>query len=69
MNPLVKFVNYLRQDKGIALAGAWSFNQLAYAIVYPFIPIYLCQERGLDYALVSIIFPLLGIAVIFAPLP
>ena len=69
MNPAVRFVNCLWRDKGIALAGAWSFNQLAYAIVYPFIPIYLCQERGLEYALVSIIFPLLGLAVIFAPLP
>ena len=69
MNPIVKFFKYLLNDKGIALAGSWSFNQLAYAIVYPFIPVYLCQERGLDYALVSIIFPLLGVAVIFAPLP
>ena len=69
MNTAVRFFRYLWQDKGIALAGAWSFNQLAYAIVYPFIPIYLCQERGLEYALVSIIFPLLGLAVIFAPLP
>ena len=69
MNPVAKFFKYLLNDKGIALAGSWSFNQLAYAIVYPFIPVYLCQERGLDYALVSIIFPLLGVAVIFAPLP
>ena len=69
MEHLKKFFHYLRHDKGIALAEAWSFNQLAYAIVYPFVPIYLCQERGLDYALVSIIFPLLGLAVIFAPVP
>ena len=57
------------KDKGISLAAAWSFNQLAYAIVYPFIPIYLCNERGFDYSTVSIIFPLLGLAAIIAPLP
>lgn len=56
-------------DKGISLAAAWSFNQLAYAIVYPFIPIYLCNDRGFDYSTVSIIFPLLGLAAILAPLP
>lgn len=69
MNICSNFFKYLRNDKGMALAAAWSFNQLAYAIVYPFIPIYLCKERGMDYALVSIIFPLLGLANIVAPVP
>ena len=69
MNPLYKFFRYLLTDKGISLAAAWSFNQLSYAIVYPFVPIYLCQERGMDYAVVSIIFPLLGLASILAPMP
>ena len=64
-----RFVSAVRSDKGIALAAAWSFNQLAYAIVYPFIPIYLCQERGLPYATASVIFPLLGLATVLAPVP
>ncbi|MBR7107997.1 MAG: MFS transporter [Lentisphaeria bacterium] len=57
------------KSKGISLAIAWSFNQLAYAIVYPFVPIYLSQERGLPYTQVSLLFPLLGLAVILAPIP
>ncbi len=69
MNHFLKIFTSIWQDKGIALAAAWSFNQLAYAIIYPFIPIYMCQERGLPYELVSIIFPLLGVAVIVAPVP
>ncbi|MBE6389499.1 MAG: MFS transporter [Lentisphaerae bacterium] len=69
MNKYLKSLQHIRQDKSIALAVSWSFNQLAYAIVYPFIPIYLCQERGLPYDTVSIIFPLLGLAVILSPLP
>lgn len=69
MNPVSKFFSYLCRDKGIALAATWSFNQLSYAIVYPFIPIYMCEERGLPYGLVSIIFPLLGLATILAPVP
>lgn len=52
-----------------SLAAAWSFNQLAYAIVYPFIPLYLSNERGIPYTKVSLIFPLLGLAVILAPIP
>ena len=69
MNPVFRFLRYLCCDKGILLAAAWSFNQLSYAIIYPFIPTYMCQERGLPYELVSIIFPLLGVAVILAPVP
>lgn len=55
--------------KSVTLAAAWSFNQLAYAIVYPFIPIYLSNERGIPYTTVSLIFPLLGLATIIAPMP
>ena len=69
MFDLRKVWNGVRNDKGIILAAAWSFNQLAYAIVYPFIPIYLCNDRGFDYKLVSLIFPLLGLAAIIAPVP
>ncbi|MBR2643503.1 MAG: MFS transporter [Lentisphaeria bacterium] len=52
-----------------SLTAAWAFNQLAYAIVYPFIPLYLSNERGIPYTTVSLIFPLLGLAVILAPIP
>lgn len=69
MFDLKKVLNSVKRDKGIILAAAWSFNQLAYAIVYPFIPIYLCNDRGFDYKLVSLIFPLLGLAAIVAPVP
>ncbi|MBO7152741.1 MAG: MFS transporter [Lentisphaeria bacterium] len=65
----VDYLKNLPKDKGITLALAWSFNQLAYAIVYPFIPIYLSQERGMPYTTVSLIFPLMGLATIIAPLP
>ncbi|MBR4956503.1 MAG: MFS transporter [Lentisphaeria bacterium] len=57
------------KQRKITLATAWAFNQLAYAIVYPFIPLYLSNERGIPYTTVSLIFPLLGLAVIFAPIP
>ena len=57
------------QSKSISLAVAWSFNQLSYAIIYPFIPIYLSKERGLPYTQVSLLFLLLGLAIILAPIP
>ena len=63
------FVKRIRKDRGVALAAAWSFNQLAYAIVYPFIPLYLCQERNLPYSTASLVFPLLGLATVIAPVP
>ena len=65
----VDYLKNLPKDKGITLALAWSFNQLAYAIVYPFIPIYLSQERGMPYTTVSLIFPLMGLATIIAVTP
>lgn len=65
----MRFLRKLFHDKSISLAAAWSFNQLAYAIVYPFIPIYLYQERNMPITQVSLIFPLLGLAAILAPLP
>ena len=65
----IELFDRIRHDKSISLAVAWSFNQLAYAIVYPFIPLYLSNERGLPYTLVSWIFPLMGFAVIIAPVP
>lgn len=54
-------------DRGFTLAAAWTFNQLAYAIVYPFIPLYLCEERNLSIQTVSLIFPLMGLATILTP--
>ena len=56
------------KDPGLTLATAWTFNQLAYAIVYPFIPIYLSNERGIPYSLVGLIFPLMGLMVMLAPM-
>ena len=65
----MELLKKILQDKGISLAAAWSFNQLAYAIVYPFIPIYLCNIRGYEYSKASIVFPLLGLAATIAPVP
>lgn len=57
------------KHRKFSLTTAWAFNQLAYAIVYPFVPLYLSNERGIPYTTVSLIFPLLGLAVILAPIP
>ena len=56
------------RDRGITLTVAWTFNQLAYAIVYPFIPIYLSNERGIPYSQVGLIFPLMGSMVVLSPM-
>lgn len=69
MQSIIKIFRSIVTDRGISLAAAWSFNQLAYAIIYPFVPIYLSDERGLPYAMVSLLFPLLGLASIVAPVP
>ncbi len=55
------------RNPGNTLAAAWLFNQLAYAIVYPFIPLYLANERGIPYTLVSLIFPLMGGTIMLVP--
>ena len=62
-----KFTEFLR-DRGTTLCVAWTFNQLAYAIVYPFIPIYLKTERGIPYSKVGLIFPLMGTMVVLSPM-
>ena len=62
-----KFTEFLR-DRGTTLCVAWTFNQLAYAIVYPFIPIYLSKERGIPYSTVGLIFPLMGTMVVLSPM-
>ena len=56
------------RDRGTTLCIAWTFNQLSYAIVYPFIPIYLSNERGIPYSTVGMIFPLMGTMVVFSPM-
>jgi MFS family permease len=61
------FTKILR-DRGTTLCVAWTFNQLAYAIVYPFIPIYLSKERGIPYSTVGLIFPLMGTMVVLSPM-
>jgi len=50
------------------LAIAWCVNSLAYSIVYPFIPLYLHNNRGFSMNTVSWIFPFMGIGVIIGPL-
>ena len=61
------FTGILR-DRGTTLCVAWTFNQLAYAIVYPFIPIYLSKEREIPYSTVGLIFPLMGTMVVLSPM-
>lgn len=56
------------RHRGNLLMAAWTINSLAYSIVYPFIPIYLHEERGVPIELVGTIFPLMGLAVVLAPL-
>ena len=70
MNPhrLINLLVRILKDPGLTLATAWTFNQLAYAIVYPFIPLYLSNERGIPYSQVGLIFPLMGIMVMLAPM-
>lgn len=50
------------------MAIAWCINELAYSIVYPFIPLYLHNSRGFSMATVSWIFPMMGIGAIVGPL-
>lgn len=54
-------------NRSTSLAAAWAINSLAYSIVYPFIPIYLHEERNIPMDVVGTIFPLMGLAVILAP--
>lgn len=54
-------------NRSTSLATAWAINSLAYSIVYPFIPIYLHEERNIPMDVVGTIFPLMGLAVILAP--
>ena len=64
----MRFLTGILRDRGITLCVAWTFNQLAYAIVYPFIPIYLHKERGIPYSTVGLIFPLMGAMVVLSPM-
>ncbi len=49
------------------LSIGWLLNSLAYSIIYPFIPIYLHEERNLPMDQVGMIFPLMGLAIIVTP--
>ncbi|MBQ6471929.1 MAG: MFS transporter [Victivallales bacterium] len=51
----------------LSLATAWCINQLAYSIVYPFIPGYLNTARGIPMETVGLIFPAMGAAAIVGP--
>jgi MFS family permease len=55
------------QDRSTKLSFAWLINSLAYSIVYPFLPIYLHNSRGIPMAQVGLIFPLMGLGVIAGP--
>lgn len=64
----MKYIAGILRDRGMTLCIAWTFNQLAYAIVYPFIPIYLSNERGIPYSKVGLIFPLMGMVTVLSPM-
>ncbi|MBN2640011.1 MAG: MFS transporter [Victivallales bacterium] len=53
-------------NKQYSLAVAWMINSLAYSIIYPFIPIYLYQERGFSMNMVGLLFPVMGVGTIIA---
>ena len=57
---------FLRKPTWV-LTGAWTVNALAYSIIYPFLPLYLHEVRGIPMATVGMIFPLMGGALIAAP--
>jgi MFS family permease len=66
MNLLQRHGNSTRRITYL-LASAWTINCLAYSIVFPFIPLYLHQDRGIPMEKVGTIFPLMGMAIIAAP--
>jgi MFS family permease len=45
-----------------ALSVAWGSNTFAFSIVYPFLPLYLHQERGFPMEMVGLMYPIMGIA-------
>ena len=66
MNLLQRHGNSTRRITYL-LASAWTINCLAYSIVFPFIPLYLHQDRGIAMEKVGTIFPLMGLAIIAVP--
>jgi MFS family permease len=48
------------------LSVAWGFNTFAFSIVYPFLPLYLNQERGFPMKIVGLMYPIMGIAAIIS---
>lgn len=51
----------------LSLTAASVITSLGYSVIYPFIPLYLHQDRGFPMTEVGTIFPLMGLAAIFAP--
>ncbi len=49
------------------LAAAWAVGALAYAITYPFLPLYLHGQRGMAMSTVGLIFPIMGFARLVGP--
>jgi len=48
------------------LSVAWGFNTFAFSIVYPFLPLYLNEERGIPMNIAGLVFPVMGIASIIS---
>ena len=46
---------------------AWAVNVCASSIVYPFLPIYLHEKRGVSMSVVGLLFLLMGVARIIGP--
>ncbi|MCP3965738.1 MAG: MFS transporter [Lentisphaerae bacterium] len=59
-------LNLLRQ-KPMRLAVAWFVNSLGFSIIYPFLPLYLHNNRGFDMSTVGLIFPAMGVGVVLGP--
>ncbi len=50
------------------LALSWCINIFALSITYPFLPIYLHSQRGYALGLVGLIYPVMGLGRVLAPL-
>lgn len=49
------------------LSIGWLLNSLAYSIIYPFLPLYLHQYRGIDMKLVGLSFPCMAVGAMIGP--
>jgi MFS family permease len=65
---MMKNSSRIVSNRANKLASAWCINSLAYSIIYPFIPLYLHNNRGFSMNTVSWIFPLMGIGIMIGPI-